>query len=240
MRLRHVLPLILIILMMLSLFPVATLADDTREAPWLFTAYKLGEYGESDVQGVNEGDEEYEGDQNDSSDGNESAPADIKTTTDDEDAEVKYNSEESGYEEDSDYDYKEESDYELEELKSDEAGNESKEALLYDVNGDGKVDQLDLTYAQLYFMVTMGTVENELWELAKHADVNNDGIVDIEDLILILSYIVEDQDQQLLADDPDPQVSIDDPDDQLPANDPDVQLPADDVDPQLSIDDSEF
>jgi hypothetical protein len=58
---------------------------------------------------------------------------------------------------------------------------------IYDVNRDGVVDQLDLTMAQLYYMAKVGDAN---WDVAKYADVNGDGIVDIEDLILILNHIV--------------------------------------------------
>ncbi|MCL2476500.1 fibronectin type III domain-containing protein [Candidatus Bathycorpusculum sp.] len=56
----------------------------------------------------------------------------------------------------------------------------------YDVNRDGVVDQLDLTAAQLFFMAKEGDAN---WNAAKRADVNGDGRVDIEDLILILKNI---------------------------------------------------
>ncbi|MDR2719222.1 MAG: fibronectin type III domain-containing protein [Nitrososphaerota archaeon] len=56
----------------------------------------------------------------------------------------------------------------------------------YDVNRDGVVDQLDLTAAQLFFMAKEGDAN---WNTAKAADVNGDGRVDIEDLILILKNI---------------------------------------------------
>ena len=57
----------------------------------------------------------------------------------------------------------------------------------YDVNRDGKVDQLDLTTAQLYYAAKD---EDDDWDDAKIADVNADGRVDIEDFILILNNIV--------------------------------------------------
>jgi hypothetical protein len=53
----------------------------------------------------------------------------------------------------------------------------------YDVNKDGVVDQLDLTTAQRFYMAKEGDAN---WNTAKAADVNRDGRVDIEDLILIL------------------------------------------------------
>jgi len=56
----------------------------------------------------------------------------------------------------------------------------------YDVNRDGVVNQLDLTTAQLFFMAKEGDAN---WNVAKVADVNGDGYVDIEDLMLILKNI---------------------------------------------------
>jgi hypothetical protein len=55
-----------------------------------------------------------------------------------------------------------------------------------DINGDGVVDQLDLAYAQFYFMVQVGDAR---WNDAKIADVNGDGVVDIVDLTEILANI---------------------------------------------------
>ena len=57
----------------------------------------------------------------------------------------------------------------------------------YDVNRDGKVDQLDLTTAQLYYAAK---ADEPNWNEAKIADVNADERVDIEDFILILNNIV--------------------------------------------------
>ena len=57
----------------------------------------------------------------------------------------------------------------------------------YDINRDGVVDQLDLTTAQLYYAAREGDAN---WDTAKIADANEDGRVDIEDLILILNPIV--------------------------------------------------
>ena len=56
----------------------------------------------------------------------------------------------------------------------------------YDVNKDGKVDQLDLGASLIYYMVEEGDAN---WEIAQRADVNNDGRTDTEDLILILNSI---------------------------------------------------
>ena len=48
------------------------------------------------------------------------------------------------------------------------------------------VNQLDLTAAQLYYMAEEGSAD---WDIAKKADLNADGIVNIEDYILILNRI---------------------------------------------------
>ena len=56
----------------------------------------------------------------------------------------------------------------------------------YDINQDGVVDQLDLTTAQLFYMTKECDAN---WNAAKAVDVNGDGQVDIEDLILILKNI---------------------------------------------------
>lgn len=56
----------------------------------------------------------------------------------------------------------------------------------YDINKDGKIDQLDLTTAQLFYMAEEGDAN---WNTAKAADLNGDGRVDIEDLIIISNNI---------------------------------------------------
>jgi hypothetical protein len=57
----------------------------------------------------------------------------------------------------------------------------------YDVNRDGKVDQLDLTTAQRYY--AMSSDDADWDDLAARADVTGDGSVDINDFILILNNI---------------------------------------------------
>lgn len=57
----------------------------------------------------------------------------------------------------------------------------------YDVNGDGSVDQIDLTQAQRYYQETSDARD---WEAAGRADVNGDDVVDIDDLIEIFHQIV--------------------------------------------------
>ena len=57
----------------------------------------------------------------------------------------------------------------------------------YDVNGDGRVTQLDITEAQRYYQAT-STDEN--WNTEKKADVNGDNVVNLEDLIAIFRTIL--------------------------------------------------
>lgn len=52
----------------------------------------------------------------------------------------------------------------------------------YDVNTDGEVDILDLTYAQLYYRAIP---TDSYWSKASACDVNGDGVVDIEDYLEI-------------------------------------------------------
>lgn len=61
-----------------------------------------------------------------------------------------------------------------------------RKAANYDVNGDGVVDQLDITTCQAYYQAKTGDSD---WSAASKCDVNSDGRVDIEDMILILQYI---------------------------------------------------
>ena len=56
------------------------------------------------------------------------------------------------------------------------------DALTYDVNGDGKVDLLDITQAQLYYRATKTGVN---WNEAAKCDFNGDGVIDIEDYMAI-------------------------------------------------------
>lgn len=57
----------------------------------------------------------------------------------------------------------------------------------YDVNGDGKVTQLDITEAQRYYQATSA---DENWSTVKSADVNGDNVVNLEDLIAIFRTIL--------------------------------------------------
>ena len=53
----------------------------------------------------------------------------------------------------------------------------------YDLNGDDKVDLLDIAYAQKYYQRTTASAD---WAQAARCDVTGDGAVDLEDLISIL------------------------------------------------------
>ena len=56
----------------------------------------------------------------------------------------------------------------------------------YDVNGDGSVDQVDITEAQRYYQTSDDDAD---WSTASKADVNLDNIVDIQDFIDIFHHI---------------------------------------------------
>ena len=56
-------------------------------------------------------------------------------------------------------------------------------AVSYDLNGDGVVDLLDITYCQMFYRAT-STDSN--WASAQRCDVDGSGTVDSQDLILIL------------------------------------------------------
>lgn len=56
----------------------------------------------------------------------------------------------------------------------------------YDVNGDGKVDIIDITEAQRYYQAKSS---DENWAQAKVMDVNGDGKVDIQDYIDIFNHL---------------------------------------------------
>ena len=55
-------------------------------------------------------------------------------------------------------------------------------ALTYDVNGDGKVDLLDITEAQLYYRSDKNSTD---WSMASKCDFNGDDRIDIEDYMAI-------------------------------------------------------
>lgn len=57
----------------------------------------------------------------------------------------------------------------------------------YDVNGDGTVDQVDITEAQRYYQETS---KSDNWNNASKADVNSDGTVDLEDLVAIFRSLL--------------------------------------------------
>jgi hypothetical protein len=56
-----------------------------------------------------------------------------------------------------------------------------------DFGREDALDQLDLSTALMYYMAVEGDIN---WQIAQRADINNDGCVDIEDLILIHKNIV--------------------------------------------------
>lgn len=56
------------------------------------------------------------------------------------------------------------------------------DALTYDVNGDGIVDLLDITEAQLYYRADMNSAN---WSIASKCDFNGDNRIDIEDYMAI-------------------------------------------------------
>ncbi len=56
------------------------------------------------------------------------------------------------------------------------------DALSYDVNGDGTVDLLDITKAQLYYRAD---INSENWSAASKCDFNADNKIDIEDYMAI-------------------------------------------------------
>ncbi len=58
----------------------------------------------------------------------------------------------------------------------------------YDVNQDGKVDQLDITTCQRWYQAQSGDSD---WNKASVCDVNGDNKVDIQDMIDILQYLYQ-------------------------------------------------
>lgn len=58
---------------------------------------------------------------------------------------------------------------------------------IYDLNSDNVVDQIDLAIAQGYYQVKE---DDTNWTEAQKADLNGDGIVDLEDLVLLATVIL--------------------------------------------------
>ena len=59
---------------------------------------------------------------------------------------------------------------------------------VFDVNGDGSVDVGDVSAVRLYYQSKAG---DENWSEAKKADLNNDGVVDVQDLILVAKAVLK-------------------------------------------------
>ena len=55
-----------------------------------------------------------------------------------------------------------------------------------DLNGDGKVDLLDIAYAQLYYKASEGS---DRWADAEKCDLDGNGKIDIQDLVILLQHI---------------------------------------------------
>lgn len=58
-------------------------------------------------------------------------------------------------------------------------------SMAYDLTGDGLVDQLDITWAQMYYRAQSGDAN---WETAQRCDFNGDSLIDIADFIDILMH----------------------------------------------------
>ena len=56
----------------------------------------------------------------------------------------------------------------------------------YDVNKDGVVDLLDITYCQKYYRETSSSAG---WDDIANCDLDGNGIIDVEDMILLLQMI---------------------------------------------------
>ena len=56
----------------------------------------------------------------------------------------------------------------------------------YDLNGDGSVNLLDITYAQLFYQRNTGSAD---WAEASGCDLDGNGKIDIEDLVILLMHI---------------------------------------------------
>ena len=60
----------------------------------------------------------------------------------------------------------------------------------YDLNEDGVVDQLDITWAQQYYRAEQG---DQNWDKAERCDFNQDGLIDIADFIQVLQNFTDDR-----------------------------------------------
>ena len=57
----------------------------------------------------------------------------------------------------------------------------------YDINGDGKVTLSDVNMLKVYYQSTAG---DDNWGQARVADLNDDGVVDVEDLTILMQYLL--------------------------------------------------
>ena len=57
----------------------------------------------------------------------------------------------------------------------------------YDINGDGKVTLSDVNMLKVYYQSAAG---DDNWGQARVADLNDDGVVDVEDLTILMQYLL--------------------------------------------------
>ena len=58
----------------------------------------------------------------------------------------------------------------------------------YDVNGDGVLAMSDVNAMKVYYQAREG---DENWDTAKRADLNEDGVVDVEDLSMLMEILLK-------------------------------------------------
>ena len=69
------------------------------------------------------------------------------------------------------------------EIKKADAETNITDRNRYDLNKDGVVDLLDITFAQKYYRYTP---DSQGWSSVSHCDLDGNNIIDIEDMILVL------------------------------------------------------